>query len=115
KNLEFHTLFRALYRRVAAIMYFYCDKEPNFDYKLLTTKSKNVKIKLDNLCWYDWERYSTRQKTKMKLGGLIGKITYQSEETFNLFLPFLTIGQYTHIGKNCTFGLGRYEIENVVI
>ncbi|MEN3013935.1 MAG: CRISPR system precrRNA processing endoribonuclease RAMP protein Cas6 [Endomicrobiia bacterium] len=110
KEPQFISLFRAVYRRLLAILYFYCDQEIKFDYKMLTKKAKNVKIKNNNLTWSKWFRYSKRRKIVMELSGFIGKITYQTEESLEDFLPFLILGQYTHIGKNCTFGLGRYEI-----
>jgi CRISPR/Cas system endoribonuclease Cas6 (RAMP superfamily) len=44
----------------------------------------------------------------MKLGGLIGDITFEGNIT--PFLPFLTLGRYIHVGKGTSFGLGKYEI-----
>ena len=60
------------------------------------------------LRWQDWTRYSSRQKQKMKLGGVIGTWTFRnlSEELAAL----LYIGQWLHCGKNTTFGLGKYRI-----
>lgn len=112
KKPQFLTLFRAMYRRILAISYFYCGQKLNFEYKMLTTQAKNIIIKKENLQWYNFKRYSKKQKSKMNLGGFIGPVTYQGEsDILQLFLPFLVIGQYTHIGKNCTFGLGRYEVK----
>ena len=45
----------------------------------------------------------------MKLGGLIGSITY--EGNLDKFLPLLRIGEYIHVGKAVTFGMGRYRIK----
>jgi CRISPR/Cas system endoribonuclease Cas6 (RAMP superfamily) len=44
----------------------------------------------------------------MKFGGLIGSITYEGK--FDKFLPLLKLGEFIHIGKNTTFGLGKYKI-----
>ncbi len=46
----------------------------------------------------------------MKLGGIIGTVTYTGQ--FTPFLPFILLGEFVHIGKNTTFGLGRYQIAN---
>lgn len=105
---EFHVILRALLHRLSSLSYFHCGSQLDIDYKSLICQAEKVKIKESSLNWTDWERYSSRQKTRMKLGGFVGKITYTGR--FEYFLPLLLAGQYTHIGKNCTFGLGKYEI-----
>jgi len=109
---EFHVIIRALLHRISALAYFHCGKELELDYKRLISEAGQIKIKESEINWVDWERYSSRQNTRMKLGGFIGEITY--EGNFEPFLPLLLLGQHTHIGKNCTFGLGKYEIKNGV-
>ncbi len=111
-NPEFHIIIRALLRRISALLYFYCDQELKVDFKYLILKSKNVKIIKNETKWVDWERYSSRQNTKMKLGGFIGEVVYEGE--FKDFLGLLQIGEYTHIGKNCTFGLGKYVLRGSI-
>lgn len=105
---EFHVILRSLLHRISALSYFHCGRELEVDYKALILEAERIKTKDSHLKWIDWERYSSRQDTRMKLGGFVGKITYEGD--FKQFLPLLLVGQYTHIGKNCTFGLGRYEI-----
>lgn len=109
---EFYMLIKALLHRLSALFYFHSQRELNLNYNLLISEAKKVKIKNDNLSWFDWERYSFRQDTRMKLGGFIGKITYEGD--FKLFFPLIILGQFTHVGKNCTFGLGRYEVLNKI-
>ena len=60
------------------------------------------------LRWHDWERYSQRQKQKMKLGGLVGEVEFAGE--WQPFLPLLRLGAALHVGNGTGFGLGRYEI-----
>lgn len=105
---EFHVLIKALLHRISALAYFHCGIEPDFNYKLLISEAEKIKIKSENLSWFDWERYSSRQDTRMKLGGFVGEVTY--EGNFELFSPLLLLGEYTHVGKNCTFGLGKYQM-----
>ena len=59
--------------------------------------------------WYDWERYSARQDIRMKMGGFIGKVSFEGE--LNEFIPFVKLGELLHVGKGTSFGLGRYVIE----
>jgi CRISPR-associated endoribonuclease Cas6 len=105
---EFHVIIRALLHRLSALFYFHHGEELEIDYKKLISGAEEIRIKESKMKWIDWERYSSRQNLRMKLGGFVGKITYQGN--LEPFLPFLLLGQYTHIGKNCTFGLGRYEV-----
>ena len=46
--------------------------------------------------WVDWERYSSRQDTRMKLGGFVGEVVY--EGNLAPFLPYLVLGEMLHVG-----------------
>lgn len=58
--------------------------------------------------WQDWTRYSSRQGRAMKLGGAIGRITLNGD--LDLFYDLLRLGEWLHIGKEASFGLGQYRI-----
>jgi len=105
---EFHVLFRNLLRRISLLSYFHCGQDLDLDFKGLIENSKSIKVKEERLSWVDWERYSNRQETKMKMGGFIGSITFEGD--FKPFLPFLLLGEYIHVGKGTSLGLGKYEI-----
>lgn len=63
-----------------------------------------------SLRWYDWTRRSTRQGRTMQLGGCIGSITLSGE-----IIPFssvLYIGEWLHVGKEASFGLGQYRLHS---
>ena len=76
--------------------------------KGLIERSRNIKVKKEKLAWFDWERYSNRQDTRMMMGGFVGSITFEGD--FEKFLPFLLLGEFIHVGKGTSFGLGKYEI-----
>lgn len=106
---EFHIFMRSLLRRLALLSYFHCGgQKPQFNHREIIGYAEGVKIRSNSLRWFDWERYSSRQDTRMRLGGLIGEVTYEGDIT--PFIPFLKAGEILHIGKATTFGLGRYEI-----
>ena len=47
---------------------------------------------------------------RMVLGGALGRWTLQGD--LAPFWPLLHLGQWLHVGKNATFGLGRYRMES---
>ncbi len=44
----------------------------------------------------------------MKMRGFLGEITFKGD--LEKFLPFIMLGEYIHVGKGTSFGLGKYEI-----
>ncbi|MFH1563744.1 MAG: CRISPR system precrRNA processing endoribonuclease RAMP protein Cas6 [Nitrospirota bacterium] len=108
-NLKFDVLIGNLIRRLSSLLYFHCGQGLTIDYDNLIEKAKLIQTALSELRWYDWERYSSRQKTTMMLGGFIGKITY-ADNSLGDFLTLILIGHLIHLGNNTTFGLGRYEV-----
>ena len=107
-KLEFHILIRNLLRRISLLSYFHCENELDLDFKAIIQKAEEVRVEKSNLTWFDWERYSNRQDTTMKMGGFIGSITF--EGNFEPFMPFLSLGEYIHVGKGTSFGLGKYKV-----
>ena len=53
-------------------------------------------------------RYSSTQDRKMVLGGIKGFV--QLGLIPNQMLPVFLAGELTHIGKNTSFGFGRYSV-----
>lgn len=107
-DLSFPDIFRSLIRRIGLLAYFHCDLEPDFDFRRLIYLSKQVQTMEDQTIWKDWSRYSTRQNKTMPAGGLLGNISFQGD--IEPFWPFLVLGQDLHVGKNTSFGLGKYEL-----
>jgi CRISPR-associated endoribonuclease Cas6 len=108
-NLEFHILIRNLLRRLSLLYYFHCNGDPSeWDFKGIIEMAKEVKVKESNLRWYDWERYSGRQETRMKMGGFVGEITFDGN--VEPFMPLIKAGEVLHVGKGTGFGLGKYKI-----
>lgn len=109
-DLEFHVLIKNLLRRLSLLGFFHCGKQTfNQNIKELIDLSLEVEKVQSNLKWFDWERYSSRQKTKMFMGGLIGEVTYRGNIT--PFVNILKAGEILHVGKGTSFGLGKYELK----
>ena len=100
-------LLMALVRRFALISEFHGEAAWQPDFRHLGELSSSVTGKRQ-LSWRDWQRYSSRQKQKMALGGLTGRWDLHGE--LAAFWPALWFGQWLHAGKNASFGLGRYRI-----
>jgi CRISPR/Cas system endoribonuclease Cas6 (RAMP superfamily) len=68
-----------------------------------------------DLRWQDWPRYSGRQKQEMNLGGVMGAWTLRADAVaLRPFLPWLRLGQWLHLGKNATMGLGGYRLDAAI-
>jgi CRISPR-associated endoribonuclease Cas6 len=106
---EFHIVFRSAVRRITSLLYYHHGgQQLDIDFKELFQKAEGVKLVESDVTWYDWERYSNRQKERMKLGGIVGKATYEGD--LEPFIPWLQLAEWTHIGKNTTFGLGKIKV-----
>ncbi|MCP9450493.1 MAG: CRISPR system precrRNA processing endoribonuclease RAMP protein Cas6 [Nitrospira sp.] len=108
-RLDFHVLIRSLLRRLALLSYFHCGGDPSImAFREWITLAEQVRTVSSSLTWSDWTRYSSRQRTEMELGGVMGTIVF--EGPLAPFLPLLRLGEVAHAGKGTSFGLGRYRI-----
>jgi len=108
-SLPFHVLIRATLRRIAALCRYHGDGEPDLDYRGITARAQAVEADETGLYWFDWERYSSRQDQKMLMGGLMGRVRYSGK--LDEFLPLLQFGEQVHLGKQTTFGLGKFKLK----
>lgn len=53
-----------------------------------------------------WTRFSSRQQQEKTLGGVTGDWTLEGELTE--LLPWFWLGQWLHVGKNATMGMGMH-------
>jgi len=108
-ELAFHIFIRSLLRRLAHLSYFHCGgNTEGVPFREWIELAQQVQTASHDLHWYDWERYSSRQDSHMRLGGLVGTITF--EGPLAPFLPLLQMGEVTHVGKGTSFGLGHYRL-----
>ena len=105
---EFHVLVRNLLRRAANLLYFHGGGDLGVDFRALIEKARCVSLTNDSTRWVDWSRYSRRQDMTMDLTGFLGQVRYAGD--VDPFLPLLRFGEYCHVGKNATLGLGRMKL-----
>ncbi|MDG7000965.1 MAG: CRISPR system precrRNA processing endoribonuclease RAMP protein Cas6 [Nitrososphaerota archaeon] len=109
ENVDFLIIFTSLIRRLAALAY-YAEGLKNA-VKLtegVNISVNSVRLVKQDIDWKAWRRYSNRQSTAMLLGGVVGELTF-GNVTEDLLL-LLEFGKLLHLGKQTTFGLGKYEI-----
>lgn len=81
---------------------------PQQDFAALSTQAAAITLHSEGLRWFDWGRYSQRQQQEMQLGGLLGSVHLQGD--LAPFAELLHQGQWLHVGKNATMGLGGYRL-----
>lgn len=108
-GMSFELLVRNLLRRVSLLSAVHGGAPLELDYRGLIERAATVRTISSRLGWCDWERYSNRQQTKMKLGGFIGEIEYGGE-ILGEFLSLMVMGEVLHVGGGTSFGLGRLQI-----
>ncbi len=95
-------VFRSLFRRIMMLDYF-----------------ENLYLEQPNPTWYPRileqrcemkavDRYSSTQNTKVTLRGITGTLRF--EEMPMEYREYLLAGELLHIGKNSSFGFGKYRI-----
>jgi len=112
EHMEFSIFFVNLLRRISLLSYFHTDEPLETDFKGLAARARLVRFEQAGLSWRDWTRYSSRQETKLKMGGLIGSLVLNLEGKEE-FWPYLWLGQWTHAGKGTSMGLGRYSVHTL--
>ena len=105
---DFSVFMRAVFRRLDSLGQIHGKGGLELNFQDYINKANNIQLVKSDCSWFDWERYSSRQSAYMKLGGLIGKLTYGGD--LSKFIPYLKMGQILHVGKNTSFGLGRYTL-----
>lgn len=71
--------------------------------------ANNIKMTHKHIAWTDWERYSSRNKKTMNLGGILGSFQLEGGVLTSV-LPLLQFASFAHIGKQTVFGLGKFTI-----
>ena len=99
-----------LVRRISLLTYFFSDVPLETDFAALLRHAESFALEAD-LHWRDGARRSSRQGATVPLGGLVGSFVLRGD--LAPLWPVLWLGQWTHAGKACSMGLGRYVLEAV--
>jgi len=103
----FEMMIENLSRRMTLLAHLYCQADWVDTDRAFDLEGK-VKIKMHQLEWKDWTRYSGTKEMNMCFDGHLGTISYEGELT--PWLKMLQLGTWLHAGSTATFGLGKYTI-----
>jgi hypothetical protein len=106
---DFHVLFRRLLGRLSSLARFHGGGPLDVDFRGLIERAHDVRLVEDATRWTKWARYSARQDRRMEWTGIVGDARYEGD--LRPFWQYLVFGQWTHVGKGATFGLGGYRLE----
>jgi hypothetical protein len=104
----FDALVKTLLGRISSLSYFHCGQRFETDFRGLIDRAASVRLAQNETRWEDWSRFSGRQKQRVRMGGLVGRVTYEGD--LRDYLPLLAMGELVHVGKGAVFGNGKYEV-----
>lgn len=107
----FGPLAKRLRDRINALSYFYCGNGLDIDFKAFGEQAEKIKTVADSTRWVESSRYSRRREVTHDLSGFVGEVSFEGE--LGMFLPYLKLGEYLHVGKNAVFGNGWYHFVRV--
>ena len=102
-------LLVALLRRVSLLAERHGTAPLELDYRALRERAAAAEFTETTLRWADWARWSGRQQTLLKMGGLLGRLILPLAG-LELFWPLLALAPWVHVGKGATMGLGAVRI-----
>lgn len=106
-ELEAGDLCRALLFRCGELLGLSVPELP----RSLRAMARDAELAIDqaDLRWAQRQRYSSRQQDAMSISGIVGSLTL-SGPAMDLWWPLLWVGQFMHIGKFTSIGLGQYTL-----
>lgn len=107
QEINAERLLISLIKRVSLVSEFHGSGPLSLDFSAIKVAARDLTSD-QQLTWRDWGRYSSRQQQDMKLGGVVGR--WKLAGDLRPFWPHVHAGQWLHVGKNASFGLGKYAI-----
>jgi hypothetical protein len=108
KRLALRPLIQRLMRRLDDLSIAYGTGPLGLDYHALLACAAAVRVADDRTHWVDVVSYSSRQRRRTPIGGLLGDITFAGD--LAPLRELLAWGALVHVGKNAVKGDGWYSI-----
>ncbi len=108
EELRFVDFFSTLQRRLGFLERLHEGVSSDWDYRAGREWAETCIWEGEDLSWLDQSRHSYRQGQSMIWGGVLGR--YWLRDFPEALWAVLYRGQWTHAGKNASFGLGKYRL-----
>lgn len=99
-------LLMTMARRTQKLLDLHTQAPVKLNFLALKEQAQAITLETVNLHYQRITRYSNRQQQFIELDGVMGDIVLKGD--LGDFAPLLTVGEYIHVGKTATHGLGRY-------
>ena len=109
-EFSFQDLILNLTRRAALVAAYHGEASGPDNHRELIERAKDVPILNSDLRWFDWKRKSSRQQREIAMGGIVGWLEYEAGK-WPEFWPWVRLGEYLHVGKGTSMGLGWYTTQ----
>ncbi len=109
-KMDWTFFFESLARRLESLNCLYHEGQP-LGKELWLDLKKRLRCDghiQENLKWWDFQRYSSRQKRKVPMGGLVGEAVQASPSPEQL--QWWKAAEIVHVGKGAAMGLGKVEL-----
>lgn len=107
REIDARRILMILARRTQNLLDCHGERELKLPLKELAVAAGGIEAEV-RMRRHQWSRYSSRQRQEMDLTGLVGDVILRGD-----LVPFhelIALGELLHLGKNATFGLGRYQL-----
>lgn len=108
-RFAFQPFISTLMRRISLLHVYHAGVELAADYPQLTQQAAAIPLLEPDLRWHEWARYSSRQQSKVQMGGLLGGFGLPVE-ALEPYWAWLWLGQWVNTGKGAVMGMGEYRL-----
>ena len=112
-HIEFCRLFTRLRDRISTLRALYGPGPLPIDFKRMGERSKCVQIVNQEIRHVTVKRRSSRTGQVHSIGGFTGWAEY--EGNLGEFLPYLHVGQWCGVGRQCVWGKGEIRVQPRIV
>lgn len=103
----FEEVMRALLRRYCDLSELYGSGRPELEFESMISYASQISMVGSEIQTNKSKTFSKRKNSPTPIAGITGWIDFEGD--LARYLALLTFGQWLHIGKQTTFGLGHYS------